>query len=60
MNTRISLAGSTLLPTLAGEFVTVTSEDDEVVLTSSQAEAKVLQTDIKVKNGVIHVIDNIL
>ena len=53
--------GSTLVPTLSGEFVTVTKNDDgNVTVTSSLGEANVTQADVRAENGIVHVINGIL
>ena len=54
-------AGSMLVPTLGGEFVTLTKDGDgAVTVTSSVGVAKVLKADILADNGVIHIIDGVL
>ncbi len=57
--------GPFLVPTLSGEFVTVTKllkEDDstQITVTSSAGEAVVKTTDLDASNGVLHVVDSVL
>ena len=52
--------GSTLFPTLGGEFVTLTKEGSNVTVASSLGEAKVVQADIVALNGVLHLLDSVL
>ncbi len=57
--------GSSLFPTLGGEFVTLTKKEkdnNETVITaaSSLGEATVIKADVEAENSVIHVIDSLL
>ncbi len=45
------------IPTLQGQFITVSSEGDMVTL---NGDANITQTDVQAVNGVIHIVDSVL
>lgn len=56
-----SMQNAQKIPTLNGREFVVSAEDQEVYITSTKGEkAKLITTDIKTSNGVIHAIDAVL
>merc|ERR1712241_1290631 len=51
--------GSTVVPTLSGEKITVTNSNGRVTIKSSAGQANVIATDVLASNGVVHLVDTV-
>ncbi|WP_194527571.1 fasciclin domain-containing protein [Zobellia roscoffensis] len=59
-NFSTELSNGTILETLQSEEIKITVDGDVYIIDTTEIDAKIIEADIQVANGVIHIIDKVL